>query len=81
MRDLTKERRPDDGTRRALRHWLSNKKLGHATLARQIITLEKSQATGRSSARTTELAAKLPAVERQRDKLAAKPEDQAAPLR
>ena len=77
---LTKERDDLTTERDALKVLVVEQKLGHATLARQLITLE-NRATEAARERTelTELTAKLPAVERQRDELAAKPEDQAAP--
>ena len=74
---LTKERDDLTTERDALKALVVEQKLGHATLARQLITLE-NRATEAARERT-ELTEKLPAVERQRDELAAKPEDQAAP--
>ena len=74
---LTKERDDLTTERDALKALVVEQKLGHATLARQLITLE-TRATEAARERT-ELTEKLPAVERQRDELAAKPEDQAAP--
>ena len=74
---LTKERDDLTTERDALKALVVEQKLGHATLARQLNTLE-DRATIAARERT-ELTAKLAAVEHQRDELAAKPAPQAAP--
>ena len=69
---LTKERDDLTTERDALKALVVEQKLGHATLARQLITLE-NRATEAARERT-ELTAKLSEVEQPRDELIAKPD-------
>ena len=68
--NLTRERDALTKERDELKVKVAEQQVGNATLARQIITLERAKAAERER---TELVAKLPAVDRQREELAAKP--------